>query len=210
MPIDDWITTLLEFVTELPDWQRILIAFIAIALETSVLIGLIVPGDTVVLVAATGTETWIQWLALIIACVVGALAGESFGYALGRFFRPRILRLLLRKPVWFRRWMVMERRVQRQGGPFIFLSRFLPVAHSVIPLAVGASGYAYRRFIAWTLPACLIWATLYASAGWAAGGTFRELSSTVQGAGFVFVAIIIAFMVMMWATKQILGRLQRH
>lgn len=209
MPIDTWITALLEFVTALPDWQRVLIAFLAIAMETSVLIGLVVPGDSVVLVAATGTETWPQWLALIVACVLGALLGESFGYAIGRYFRPRILRMLLRNPKWFRRWMAMERRVQRRGGPFIFLSRFLPVAHSLVPLAVGASGFAYRRFIAWTIPACLIWATLYSSAGWAAGGTYREISSTVQGAGFVFVGIIIAFMVAMWAVKQILGRIQR-
>lgn len=208
MPIDTWINALLEFVTALPDWQRVLIAFIAIALETSVLIGLVVPGDTVVLVAATGTESWPQWLALIVACVIGALLGESFGYAIGRFFRPRILRFLLRKPKWFRRWMNIERRVQRRGGPFIFMSRFLPVAHSLVPLAVGASAFSYRRFISWTAPACLVWATLYSSAGWAAGGTYREISSTVQGAGFIFVGIIIAFMIAMWAAKQILGRLQ--
>lgn len=209
MPIDEWITALLDFVSGVPDWQRVLLAFIAIALETSVLIGLLVPGDSVVLVASTATENWWQWAALIVACIVGALLGESFGYLLGRFFRPRILALLIRRKPWFRAWKSLERRVLRQGGPFIFLSRFLPVAHSLVPLVVGASGFEYRRFVFWTIPACAIWATLYASAGWAAGGTFTALADRVHGAGFIFVAIIVAFMIFMWLGKKLIGRLHR-
>lgn len=209
MLIDDWIQALLDFVSGTPAWLRILTAMVAIALETSVLIGLVVPGDTVVLVAATGTDDWMQWLALIAACVIGALAGESLGYLLGVLFRPRILRLLVRRKPWFRRWKSIERRLLRRGGPFIFLSRFLPVAHSLVPLVVGASGFAYRRFMMWTLPACLIWATLYASAGWAAAGTFEELSRRVQGAGYFFVGIIAAFMIAMWVVKRIISAVSR-
>lgn len=209
MLIDEWIQALLDFVADTPPWLRVLVAMIAIALETSVLVGLIVPGDTVVLVAATGTEDVVQWAALIAACVTGAIAGESLGYLLGSLFRPRILMILIRRKPWFRRWKAIERRLLRKGGPFIFLSRFLPVAHSLVPLVVGASGFAYRRFILWTLPACVLWATLYASAGWAAAGTFQELSRTVQGAGFFFVAIIVVFMIAMWAVKQLLSRLNR-
>lgn len=209
MPIDDWITALLDFVAGVPDWQRVLLAFVAIALETSVLIGLIVPGDSVVLVAATATENAWQWAALIAACIVGALLGESFGYLLGKIFRPRILQLLIRRKPWFRAWKRIERNVLRRGGPFIFLSRFLPVAHSLVPLAVGASGYRYRRFVLWTAPACAIWATLYASAGWAAGGTFSAIADRVHGAGYIFVAIILGFMVVMWAAKKLIARLHR-
>ena len=209
MHIDQWIAALLEFVASVPDWQRILLAFVAIALETSVLIGLIVPGDSVMLVAATATDNAWQWAGLIAACIAGAIVGESFGYLLGKIFRPRILQVLIRRKPWFRAWKSIERNVLRRGGPFIFLSRFLPVAHSLVPLAVGASGYNYRRFLLWTAPACLIWATLYASAGWAAGGTFTALADRVHGAGYVFVGIILAFMIAMWAAKKIIARVHR-
>ncbi|MGO1392912.1 DedA family protein [Agrococcus casei] len=209
MVIDDLISALLEFVASVPDWQRLLLAFVAIALETSILIGLIVPGDTVVLVAATATENWWQWAGLIIGCILGALLGESFGYFLGKVFRPRILQLLIRRKRWFRAWKSIERSVLRRGGPFIFLSRFLPVAHSLVPLAVGASGFAYKRFAIWTLPACAIWATLYASAGWAAGGTYAALADRLHGAGYIFVAIILAFMIIMWAAKKVIARFSR-
>ena len=38
------------------------------------------------------------------------------------------------------------------------------------------SGYSYRRFLAWTVPACIIWASLYVSVAALAAGTYRELA----------------------------------
>ena len=50
----DLFSGLIELVTSVPPLWRNLIAGIFIMLETSVFVGLVVPGDTVVLVASTG------------------------------------------------------------------------------------------------------------------------------------------------------------
>lgn len=212
MDLNAWITGFLDVVQSVEPWLRTLIAGIAIMLETSVLLGLIVPGDTVVLVAATGIEDVGQWAALVATCIVGALLGETFGYAIGRWLGPRIDGWLARRwPRAAEQWLRLERYLRRRGGPAIFLSRFLPVAHSLVPLIVGASGLAYRRFIAWTVPACALWALGYASVGWLAAGSFRELSGSLRGAGFLFVAIIVAFLVVVWLAKRwLLRREARH
>jgi membrane protein DedA with SNARE-associated domain len=47
----------------------------------------------------------------------------------------------------------------------VFISRFLPVLHSLIPLTVGMSTMRYRKFMAWTVPACVIWAFAYVTVG---------------------------------------------
>lgn len=212
MGVNDAIGWLLDLVQSVDPVWRIVLAGVAIMLETSVLLGIIVPGDTVVIVAATGTDDAAQWAALVAACIVGALAGESLGFWIGRFLGPSLDSWLARRmPRVAVRWQRAERYVRRRGGVAIFLSRFLPVAHSFVPLVVGASGFAYRRFLAWTLPACVIWALAYASVGWLAAGSFRELSSRLHGAGYIFVGVIAVFGLGVWLVKRwLLRREARH
>ena len=99
----------------------------------------------------------------IIAVVIGALIGESIGFWLGRYLGPKIRHSRLGRRIGEENWERSERYLRRRGGPAIFISRFLPVLHSLVPLTVGMSGYSYRRFLAWTAPACIIWASLYVS-----------------------------------------------
>jgi membrane protein DedA with SNARE-associated domain len=47
----------------------------------------------------------------------------------------------------------------------------------------------YRTFMAWTTPACIIWAFLYVSIGSGAAETFRGLEESVSWAGWIFVGI---------------------
>lgn len=202
----DWV---LATVSSVEPVLRILLAGIAIMLETSVLIGLVVPGDTVVIVASTGTQDAVQYVALIIVVVLGAIGGESIGFALGRWFGPKIRDSRVGAWVGADNWRRAENYLDRRGGIAVFISRFLPVFHSLIPLTVGMSTMSYRRFIKWTLPACIIWAIAYASVGWAAAGTYRELSGQLHWAGFVFVGIIVAFLVLAVAVKWLLERSQR-
>ena len=64
----------------------------------------------------------------------------------------------------------------------------------------------YRRFLAWTVPACVLWATAYSSAGWLAGGTYRELADDLHGAGFVLVAVVVVFLVAAYVAKRLIAR----
>ena len=51
--MNEWLTWVLDTVQGVDPTVRTLVAAVAIMLETSVLVGLIVPGDTIVIVAAT-------------------------------------------------------------------------------------------------------------------------------------------------------------
>ena len=186
--MNEILTWILETVQNVDPILRTLLAGLAILLETSVLIGLIMPGDTVVLVASTGISNGFEYVALILVVIAGAIAGESIGFALGRFFGPKIMTSRLGRKIGHDHWMRAENYLDRRGGIAVFVSRFLPVLHSLIPLTVGMSTMSYRKFLSWTLPACLIWSVAYASAGWAAAGTYRELSGSLHYAGYIFVA----------------------
>ena len=111
---------------------------------------------------------------------VGALIGESIGFALGRYFGPWIRRSRLGGRIGERNWVRAENYLARRGGIAVFISRFLPVLHSLIPLTVGMSGMRYRTFLAWTAPACIVWAALYVSVGQAATTRSRRRPGRVR------------------------------
>ena len=209
--INDILDAILSTVQSVDPVLRTLLAGLGILLETSVLVGLIVPGDTIVLVASTGVEGGVQYLGLVVTVIVGALCGESIGFALGRYFGPKIRASRLGRRIGERHWVRAENYLDRRGGIAVFLSRFLPVLHSLVPVTVGMSTMPYRRFIAWTAPACVLWAFAYVTVGSAAAGGYREVSESLHTAGYFFVGAIAVFIGLVVLAKKLLERSQdRH
>ncbi len=189
---------------------RVGLAGLAIMLETSVLIGLVIPGDATVLVAATGIQSDSEYFVLIAAIIVGSLVGESIGFALGHAFGPAIQKSRVGKWIGHKNWRAAERFLEHRGGWAIFISRFVPVLHSLVPLTAGLTGMEYRRFMLWTTPACIIWAGAYVTVGRTAALTYEELSQSLHFAGFIFVGIIALFIVVMAVVKKSLARYTHH
>lgn len=208
--MNEFLTWLLDAVQSVDPVLRTVLAGVAIMLETSVLIGLVVPGDTVVIVAGTAVATPFEGVMLGLAVVVGALLGESIGYGLGYWLGPKIRASRLGRRIGDKNWERSERYFRRRGGPAIFVSRFLPVLHSLVPLTVGMTRYPYRRFLAWTIPACVVWAVLYISFAALVAGTYRELADRIHYAGYLFVGIVVVFFVLVYLVKRIIQRVERR
>ena len=209
--IDAALTWVLDLVGSVDPVARILLSGLGILLETSILVGLIVPGDTIVVVSSTAIDGPGQYIGMLAAVIVGALCGESIGFALGRFFGPKIRDSRLGRRIGVRNWHRAENYVDRRGGIAVFVSRFLPVLHSLVPVTVGMSTMSYRRFISWTAPACAIWATAYVTVGWVVAGSFRALQDQLHFAGYLFVAAFLVFAGAVVLVKKLLERSQaRH
>ena len=193
-----------------PIW-RLILAGVGMLLETSVLVGLVVPGDTIVLVSSTAVVGPVEFVSLVLVVILGSLCGESIGFALGRHFGPRIRASRLGRRLGEKNWIRAENYLDRRGGIAVFLSRFLPVLHSLIPLTVGMSAMTYRRFMTWTIPASVLWAAAYVSVGSLAGGSYRELSDSLHSAGYIFVGIIAIFILVVFVIKKVISRIEaRH
>lgn len=204
--MNELLNSVLDFVENVPPVLRIVLAGLAIMLETSVLIGLIVPGDTIVLVSSTGVTTVLEFIFMVVAVVLGALVGESIGFAIGRFFGPKLRASWLGQRIGEQRWKKTDRLVKKRGGIAVFVSRFLPVFHSVVPMTAGMTAMPYRTFMAWTAPACIIWAFLYVSIGSGAAETYRELQGTVSWAAWIFVGILVGGVILIALVKKFLHR----
>jgi len=204
--VNDFFNWLLQAVHSVDPILRALLAGVAMLFETSILLGLIVPGDSVVLVASTAVRGPVEFVFLAIAIIVGSLAGESIGFWLGHFFGPRIRHSRLGQRVGERNWVRAETYLERRGGIAVAISRFLPVFHSLVPLVVGTSAMRYRVFIAWTAPACAIWALAYISVGAFAAGSYRQLEGQLKWAGLIFVGIIAVALVAIFLIRKAIER----
>ncbi|MEP6479408.1 MAG: DedA family protein [Rhodoglobus sp.] len=209
--LDDLLSWVLALVQSVDPVTRTLIAGVGILLETTLLVGLVVPGDTVVIVTATGVDGPVQYFALALTVIAGAICGESIGFALGRYFGRRIRASRLGRALGEKNWVRAENYLDRRGGIAVFISRFLPVLHALIPVTVGASAMSYRKFISWTLPASVIWAFAYVSVGTFAGGSYRELAKELHGAGYIFIGAVVVFVAVVFGAKKLIERREaRH
>jgi len=207
--VDAWLTAMLASLEAIGAW-RYLVAFGGMFCETSLFLGLVVPGDSIVLVTATANRGFLEWLLLLLAVIIGSLAGESVGYAIGAWFGDRLRASRLGQRIGEHHWLRAERWLNRRGGVAIFISRFLPVLHALVPVTVGASDVPYRRFFAWTAPACTLWALIYVSVGTAAGSSYRALSGTLHFASWILLGAFVVFLLAIALGKRLLRRFERR
>ena len=201
----DWLLAAVQSVDPL---LRAVLAGAAIMLETSILVGLVMPGDTVVLIASTGLEPGNvpEFVTLLGFVLIGSLIGETLGFFIGRLFGERIRASALGQRIGERNWQMADSFIETKGGIAVAISRFLPVLHSLVPVTAGMSRMSYRKFITWTFAACAVWAVAYVSIGVAAHGAYDQLSGQLKWAGVAFVAIILIFVSLVAFAKKQLER----
>jgi membrane protein DedA with SNARE-associated domain len=204
--VNEWLDAILDLVQGVDPVVRTALAGLFIMLETTIGLGLIVPGDTVVLVASTAVDSVAEYWALTITVIVGALAGASLGFAIGRFFGPRVRASRLARRIGDYNWVRAENFLDHRGGIAVFVSRFVPVLHSLTPLMVGMSRLRYRTFMLWLTPACIIWAFAYVTVGSLAAEGYRSIAEQLDYAAVIFVAIVIGFWLLVFAVKKLLDR----
>jgi membrane-associated protein len=200
--VNDILNWLIETVQSVSPVLRNLLAGFAIMCETSLFIGLIIPGDTVVLVASTGVVDILDFFFLLGSVLLGSLLGETIGFFLGRFFGPRIRNSKLGQRLGEKNWQLADRFVERRGGIAVAISRFLPVLHSLVPVVAGMTTMRYRVFISWTVAACAVWASAYVSVGYLARSAYEQIAGQLKWGGLAFVAIILIFMIIVHFGKQ--------
>ena len=193
--MNEIINNILSAVASVDPVTRTLLSSLFIMLETSFLVGLVIPGDTVVLISSTAITNLQEYIFMIVMVIVGSLTGETIGFFVGKFFGPKIRTSWLGRKLGPHRWQQAENYIDRRGGIAVFLSRFLPILHSLIPLTVGMTKMKYRTFIAWTAAACVIWTFVYVTLAAVLKDQYEAFAAKYEWAGFLFIGIVVAFIV---------------
>ncbi|MDH6422424.1 DedA family protein [Aurantimicrobium minutum] len=193
--MNEIINDILAAVASVDPVTRTLLASLFIMLETSFLVGLVIPGDTVVLISSTAITNLQEYIFMVVMVIVGSLTGETIGFFVGKYFGPKIRTSWLGRKLGPHRWEQAENYIDRRGGIAVFLSRFLPILHSLIPLTVGMTKMKYRTFIAWTSAACVIWTFVYVTLAAVLKDQYEAFAAKYDWAGFLFLGIVVAFVI---------------
>ena len=110
---------------------------------------------------------------VVIAGAAGAYAGDLGMYAMCRAGGEQLARRL--------RWLrdeehltAVKERLHTRQIPVLLVSRLIPGGRVPVLLAAAFLGLSWRTFVIANLPACALWATVYAGIGVAGGSIFPE------------------------------------
>lgn len=179
---------LVDVAGRLGDWAY-LIVFLGATLESAAMLGLVVPGEALVLACAfMASRGALDLDALFWAVAAGAIIGDSIGYALGRKLgRPAALRFGPQFGVSAQRLERVEQFFNLHGPASVFLGRFVGFARAMVPFLAGASRMRYRTFLAFNVAGAALWAGALVLLGYFVGGSLQRLEGWIGHAALLLV-----------------------
>ncbi len=147
------------------------VCFIVFA-ETGLLVGFLLPGDTLliitgVLVATGEIDIAIWWVCLSIS--LAAFLGGEVGYLIGHKAGPRIFE---RKETGLFSIENVKRTnsfFERFGGLAVIIARFVPIVRTFAPVAAGVGHMDYRKYSLYNAAGAIIWGSGLTFVGYLVG-----------------------------------------
>lgn len=175
--------------------------FVLAFLETSLVVGVFLPGE--VLVAAGIGVLHVSWSPLAgVVAAAGCLTGQVVGYLIGYGVGPKLQHGWVGRKTGPKRWAQAEHLVRNSGGWLLITARFVAVAHTLAPVLAGALRMPRARFVGFAALSSLVWAVIWTVVGAALSkmgqAVDHGLISTVLVTGGVLVAAVV------------IGRVLRH
>jgi membrane-associated protein len=167
-----------------------LLTGVFMTLETSLLIGLLLPGDSVVLLAGTTVTGPTRFGALVLVSTLGSLLGESIGYLLGRRYGDRVRASRLGRRLGEDAWANAAAFLTGRGGRAVAAARFVAVIHALVPVVAGSVGMRYRRFLGWSALGAAVWSVTFVGIGTLAGASWRQYGERFGLAGLVVLGLV--------------------
>jgi membrane protein DedA with SNARE-associated domain len=180
-------------------WGYVVVG-LATLLENSVGAGVIVPGETLVIVGGFYARIGELWLpAVSLVAVSGAIVGDNIGYWIGRRYGRGFLQR--HGPKLFvtpERLLAAERYYGSHGGKTVFLGRFVPVVRSVGFIVAGVAHMRWRRFFVYDMAGAVIWGVGHTVLGYALGASYQRWERYATPVGL---AILLVLLFLVGASK---------
>lgn len=157
--------------------------------ESGLLIGIILPGDSVLFTAGfLASQGYLQIVPLMVMAFVMAVLGDNVGYWLGKRFGPSVF---TRKDSLFLspdNVHYAEVFYEEHGSKTIILARFIPVVRTLAPLLAGVGSMRWRTFMTYNLLGAFVWGIGISFAGY-------WLGAAVPGIDNYIIPIVLVIMV---------------
>ena len=146
-------------ITSAGPWALLVVCLIVFA-ETALLVGFILPGDTLLLITGLlafypgiGFDIWFVCLAIAVAAFVGGEVGYLIGHKAGPApFERKASGLFSIENV-----KRTNAFFERFGPIAVVLARFVPVVRTMAPIAAGVGHMPYKRYTLYNAIGALLW-----------------------------------------------------
>lgn len=185
-----------DFANLLGDWTYLIVGVLAF-LETGAFVGLLVPGETAMIVGGAVAGLGVIDLYLLIAIAWSmAFLGDSFSFMLGRKLgRGFVLRHGSKVGITRERFEGVEAYFDRHGGKTVLIGRFVGIVRALAPFVAGTSGMGYRAFA----PYSILGSGLQVTSNILLGYVFaRSIDSAAEYAGLA--ALILGTLIVVTVT----------
>jgi len=188
---------LIDNVLSMPEWAALLIVFALPALEASVFLGFIFPGEiAVILGGVLVSQHKVGVVPVLLLAVAGAVLGDAVGYFVGKRWGRRLIhhtigRIPIARHHFEKSFPKAEAYLARRGGSAVFFGRWTAALRVLVPGLAGMAGVRYRTFAIFNFLGGLAWATTFVVLGYAAGRSYKEVEHWTRRIGLLLLLLII-------------------
>ena len=166
----------------------LVVLVIIVFVETGLLVGFFLPGDSLLVTAGIFAATGeLDILTLNATLSLAAIAGDSVGYGIGARTGPKIFNR--ENSLFFNRKHLISAKefYERHGGFTIFIARFMPIIRTFAPVVAGVGAMKYRKFIAYNVFGGIFWVMTTTLTGYYLGKMIPNIQERIH----LVIAIVI-------------------
>jgi membrane protein DedA with SNARE-associated domain/membrane-associated phospholipid phosphatase len=190
---------LLNLVGRLGPWGYLVI-FSGAMLESAAFLGLVIPGESLVLVAGfLAAQGVLDLRVLMLTVALGAVLGDSIGYEMGRRLgRPALLQYGRHFGITNASVHKADAFFARNGSKSVFLGRFVGFSRAIVPFLAGSSKMPYRKFLPYNILGAALWSAAMVLLGYFLGAGWHTAARWVGRASAILAGILLFFLVLAW------------
>lgn len=173
-------------------WTYLLVGVFAFA-ETGAFVGLVVPGETVMLLGgAVAGQGAIDIYLLIAVAWFSAWLGDTTSFFIGRRLgREFVMTHGPRFGISHERFEKVEDYFSRHGGKTIFIGRFISLVRAFAPFIAGSSGMRYRAFVPYSILGTGLWASAHILVGYFFSRSIETAGKYAAKGAFLLATLIV-------------------
>jgi membrane-associated protein len=179
----------------------LLVIALMIFAESGLLLGIILPGDSLLLAAgvfAGRGNLPIEFLVPIV--IVSAIVGYEVGYSIGRRIGPRLFKR--NDGFLFRQEYItgIERFFEKYGPTTLLLARFIANVRTIVSAVAGASNMDRRRYFIYNVLGAILWGGGVTLLGYWLGYNVPNIDTYIIPA--VIAGLVLFYAVVLWKLAQ--------
>lgn len=176
----------------------ILAILLVVFAESGLLIGFVLPGDSLLFTSGymvqqniLHIDIHIFAILVFIAAVLGDSVGYSFGHKVGRkLFEKENSRFFKKKYL-----EQTEKFYDKHGSVTIVLARFAPIVRTFAPIVAGAGKMHYKTFLIFNLIGGFLWSSLFIYLGFHAGEFLTKAGINIEVTALIIIFLSVSPMI---------------